>query len=165
MANSRAGSVPPTAFRMEAKLLSVAYQPSSGGFVSCHSATPPSSIFPHFSSAEHTDPCAPFTLKFLPSARHTVYATLLCSSVSLPFTPTLHYVFHVLPCFCAQEGIAGPWESCPCGISTVKPSWPSHGSPDSFCCFPLSCWSPTLYWNGLYVWRFHWILWSSKSRS
>lgn len=81
VAKSRVGSLPPTAFGREAKLLSMPYQPSSDGFISHHPPTsPPPLSSPHFSSTDHVSPmlhshwtsCSPLGT--------------LCSSRLLPFT-------------------------------------------------------------------------------
>ena len=120
MAKSRAGSLPPTACRIDAKLLSMPYQPSSDGFISCHPpASPPPT--PCYTSPPPTT-CALCSV-------HPGLLALLWAHCVLPYlcplpTHVIPYVCNVLPCFCAQEGPVGPRKPCSRGISTVKAFWP-----------------------------------------
>ena len=115
VAKSRVGSLPLTAFRIEAKLLSMPYQPSSDVFIPCH---PPTLHFLHLTptsppTRQHL--CAIHTGLQL-SSRHTMlfYASALTHAVPHACNALCH--------FCAQEGTAGPWKLNSRGISTVKSS-------------------------------------------
>lgn len=95
VAKSRVGNLPPTAFRIKSKLLSMPYQPSSDGFISCHAPPSPCPL-PSPSTPRPTYPhSASFTLGFWFSFRHTVLfydSTLpICYSLCLQCPSPLLY--------------------------------------------------------------------------